>query len=102
LRRPADFIARYGGEEFVVLLPNTPVDGAEMVARRMTRAVYDAALDFPSGIDGRVTVSIGIASGAAPVASDLLGLADAALYRAKHAGRNGHVAFDDGGGVATA
>ncbi|UPG92638.1 GGDEF domain-containing protein [Luteibacter aegosomatissinici] len=94
LRRPADFIARYGGEEFVVLLPNTPIQGAEVVARRMTRAVYDAALDFPHGIDGRVTVSIGIAFGNAPDGAALLRQADMALYQAKHAGRNGHVALD--------
>lgn len=92
LRRPADFIARYGGEEFVVLLPNTPVEGAEVVARRMTRAVYDAALDFPQGIDSRVTVSIGIASGAVTKGFDLVRQADVALYRAKQSGRNGHVA----------
>ncbi|UPG89485.1 GGDEF domain-containing protein [Luteibacter aegosomaticola] len=97
LRRPADFIARYGGEEFVVLLPNTPGEGAEVVARRMTRAVHDAALAFEHGIDRRVTVSIGMASAVTSTGADLLRQADLALYLAKRAGRNGYASFVDDG-----
>jgi diguanylate cyclase (GGDEF)-like protein len=88
LRRPADFIARYGGEEFVVLLPGADPVGAQVVARRMNRAIYDAYLDHPHGIDGRITVSIGLASSASPEKEGLIALADRALYDAKHAGRN--------------
>ncbi len=65
LRRPTDFIARYGGEEFVALLPGADRLGAQVVARRMNRAVYDAQLEHAHGIDGRVTVSIGVATGLA-------------------------------------
>lgn len=90
LRRPADFIARYGGEEFVVLLPHTAEDGAQVVARRMNRSVYDAALMFEQGIDRRVTVSIGIATTDELDADDLMRRADMALYRAKAEGRNGY------------
>lgn len=90
LRRPADFIARYGGEEFVVLLPHTTEEGAEVVARRMSRSVYDAALPFELGIDGRVTVSIGIATTDEPDGADLMRRADMALYRAKADGRNAY------------
>lgn len=92
LRRPADFIARYGGEEFVVLLPNTAEDGAQVVARRMNRSVYDAALAFDLGIDRRVTVSIGIATSGEVDAEGLVRRADDALYRAKANGRNGYAA----------
>lgn len=92
LRRPADFIARYGGEEFVVLLPNTAQEGAQVVARRMNRSVYEAALAFELGIDQRVTVSIGIATADEFEGADLIRRADVALYCAKAGGRNGYSA----------
>lgn len=88
LRRPSDFIARYGGEEFVVLLPGTDHEGAQVVARRMNRAIYDAQLEHVHGIDGRVTVSIGIATASPLHTEQLVVHADQALYSAKHAGRN--------------
>ncbi|HEY4091633.1 MAG TPA: GGDEF domain-containing protein [Luteibacter sp.] len=95
LRRPADFIARYGGEEFVVLLPNTAEEGAQVVARRMNRSVYEAALAFDLGIDQRVTVSIGIATTDELGGAELIKRADVALYCAKAGGRNGHAAAAD-------
>jgi len=88
LRRPADFIARYGGEEFVALLPGADLLGAQVVARRMNRAIYDAQLEHAHGIDGRVTVSIGIATASPPVVQNLVLHADQALYAAKSSGRN--------------
>lgn len=88
LRRPADFIARYGGEEFVVILTGTDLEGAQVVARRMNRAVYDAQLEHSNGIDSRVTVSIGVATRAPDHVQGLVMHADRALYSAKHAGRN--------------
>jgi diguanylate cyclase (GGDEF)-like protein len=90
LRRPSDFIGRYGGEEFVVLLPATPMEGAEIVANRMNRAIYDADLLHIQGIGGRITVSIGVASKGQrdDVAKALLDRADANLYYAKSQGRN--------------
>ena len=88
LRRPADFIARYGGEEFVVLLPGTNQEGAQVVARRMNRVVYDAQLEHADGIDSRVTVSIGVATRAPEKMHGVVTHADRALYSAKHAGRN--------------
>lgn len=94
LRRPTDVIARYGGEEFVALLPNTPAEGAQVVARRMTRAVYDALLEYEHGIDGRVTVSIGVATAIADDARDVVRQADQALYLAKRAGRNRYMTPD--------
>jgi len=106
-RRPADVVARYGGEEFVLLLPETPRDGAERVARSVIDAA--AALAIPhaaSKSSPHVTLSIGIASYGERVAStgrpslracpaaeeasgaeELVCVADRALYQAKHAGR---------------
>jgi len=95
LRRPADFIARYGGEEFVALLPNAPLEGAQVVARRMNRAIHDALLEYDHGIDGRVTVSIGVATAMADDARDLVRHADQALYLAKSAGRNRYMSIGE-------
>jgi diguanylate cyclase (GGDEF)-like protein len=91
IRRPGDTAARYGGEEFVALLPTTELEGALFTAERVRLAV--AALEIPHAGNpcGFVTISIGAAvttpwSSAAPGA--LVQEADAALYAAKHAGRN--------------
>jgi diguanylate cyclase (GGDEF)-like protein len=89
--RDVDFIARHGGEEFAVLLPMTDADGAAEVAERCTRRLADT----PLIVDGlgpiRVTASMGVAScagGRCGDLDDLLRVADAALYRAKEAGRD--------------
>ena len=88
--RDTDVLCRYGGEEFAAILPQADLDMAVAVAERMRATVEDAALPHAPKI-GTVTVSIGVASALAsrsiPV-SDLLAHADAALYSAKHAGRN--------------
>jgi diguanylate cyclase (GGDEF)-like protein len=91
--RSQDVAARLGGEEFCMILPGTTWDGARATAERL-RTETEARLRnlIPSG----VTVSIGVAVGSAGTgsgagagsASDLLSAADAALYRAKQAGRN--------------
>jgi diguanylate cyclase (GGDEF)-like protein len=90
LRRPSDFIGRYGGEEFVVLLPRTPIDGAYTVARRMNKFIVDAEPSHDRGLDGRVTVSIGVATLENLEISDdeLMQRADLNLYQAKSGGRN--------------
>ena len=88
--RDTDTLCRYGGEEFAAILPRADLDVAAAVAERMRTTVEDAALRHAPKI-GTVTVSIGVASALAspsiPV-SELLAHADAALYEAKHAGRN--------------
>ena len=106
-RRPADVVARYGGEEFVLLLPETPRDGAERVARSVIDAATALAIPHAaSKSSSLVTLSIGIASHGERVAStggtspqacsaaeeasgaeELVCVADRALYQAKHAGR---------------
>ncbi len=89
--RPADFVARYGGEEFVVVLPETNIGGALMVAEKMRHNIRTLNIPHSASDAGRVTMSIGIAS-AAPgfdnPPDDLIGAADKALYRAKHEGRD--------------
>lgn len=85
--RPDDSVCRYGGEEFVILLPDTPQDAAAQIARRLCERVHAEHIEHAAGVDGRVTLSIGVAT--APQAShDLLARADQALYRAKQTGRN--------------
>lgn len=88
--RASDVACRYGGEEFGVILPNTTVAEGVEVAERYRRALEGMA--WP-GMEGLVvTVSVGLAdlwtlrNGQSP--EDLLAAADAALYRAKSAGRN--------------
>jgi diguanylate cyclase (GGDEF)-like protein len=83
--RDADALARLGGEEFVILCRHSGLQGALESAERVREAI--AAHDFP-GV-GPVTASFGVAACCeADTAETLLERADAALYRAKAAGRN--------------
>jgi diguanylate cyclase (GGDEF)-like protein len=91
LSRDIDEPARYGGEELAVILPQTDLNGAELLAERMRAAIADLQIKRTDGGDAlRVTASFGVASLPA-CASDresLIAEADAALYRAKRAGKN--------------
>ncbi len=92
--RSADAVGRYGGEEFLIVLPETDLAGARVVADKLRRLVEDVREPMDDGEEASVTVSIGLASlddagpGEEPTARDLLMLADRALYRAKEEGRN--------------
>jgi len=95
--RANDLVARYGGEEFAVILPNQSLKGAAIVAERIRHRVERlqvpgmAARDQEATPMRQVTVSIGAATALASSdhsASELVAIADAALYRAKHLGRN--------------
>jgi diguanylate cyclase (GGDEF)-like protein len=98
-KRPADLVARYGGEEFVILLPQTPRQGAQHIAQQVLDAVAAFGIYHEkSQTTHFVTVSVGIgcfddaSASWAPeseglCASDLVGAADKALYSAKQAGR---------------
>ncbi|HND55535.1 MAG TPA: GGDEF domain-containing protein [Pirellulaceae bacterium] len=78
--RETDIVARYGGEEFVVVLPETDLAGAAIVAERVRREIQEKL---------KVTVSGGIAEGLpSDDARSILMRADTALYSAKSAGRN--------------
>jgi len=93
LPRDYDWVARLGGEEFVVVLPQTDVAGAKIVAERLCRTVASTPFHV-SGSDLNVTVSIGIAALATlepdveRTSQAILDQADQYLYRSKIAGRN--------------
>lgn len=86
--RTTDVLARYGGEEFVVLLPSTSITQAQTLAERLRACIADEQIPFENG-STRVTISLGVAeSNGSEKLQYILGEADAALYRAKGAGRN--------------
>jgi len=89
--RNIDLACRYGGEEFVIVMPETDMAVATVVAERLRRRIASEPFAIQNGtrlID--VTISVGIAAlaGAADTAAALLKRADTALYRAKRDGRN--------------
>ena len=94
-KRPADLVARYGGEEFVVVLPNTKKSGAIVVAQQIQTAVNQAQIPHVTHqFSDHVTISLGVATllpdqNQSP--TQLLTLADKALYQAKQTGRNCYV-----------
>lgn len=88
--RRMDIAARYGGDEFVLLLPNASGEEAASVATRI-RDEFNTSSAAVLGREAGVTMSIGIASlkvTGANAGDQLIARADAALYRAKEAGRN--------------
>jgi two-component system cell cycle response regulator len=101
--RANDVAARYGGEEFVVLLPDTDIASAILLAERIHKAVSREPYELPGGDSVHITTSIGIA-GVRPdpkaedlktIGDSLIARADVALYRAKFGGRD-QVAVDEG------
>ncbi|MBW8717922.1 MAG: GGDEF domain-containing protein [Variovorax paradoxus] len=92
-RRPGDLAARYGGEELAVLLPNTDVAGAVMLAERIRSAVRELKIEHAGTADGFVTLSAGVdalspQAGIGGQPKELIRSADKALYAAKSGGRN--------------
>src|ERR687892_133151 len=90
IRGQIDALARYGGEEFVVVLPETPTDGAKVVADKILAVIRHRPFveDEQGGVP--LTVSIGVAAFPedAATADELVRAADLAMYRAKEAGRD--------------
>ncbi|WP_315744367.1 MULTISPECIES: PleD family two-component system response regulator [unclassified Bradyrhizobium] len=89
--RGIDLACRYGGEEFVIVMPETDLHVAGMVAERLRRSIANEPFAVHKGVKRiDVTVSIGLSTlehKGEPI-SDVLKRADTALYRAKHDGRN--------------
>src|SRR5262249_2366328 len=89
--RSVDIVARYGGEEFVVVMPETPKDGATFFAARWRRRGERGARADPGEGALHLTASIGLGSfpDEGIVSADgFVARADQALYRAKNEGRN--------------
>ena len=85
--RTGDLSYRFGGEELLLILRNADAEEAHAVAERVRVAVQAAGVPHPDGVDGVLTVSVGVAAGADDT-DRLLARADGALYDAKRQGRN--------------
>ncbi len=87
--RETDVVGRYGGDEFVIVLPETPLNGAMVIAERIRKKVEDYEF-VAQNVTVRLTVSLGVAN--CPkhtlTAEGLIKKADAAMYRAKELSKN--------------
>jgi diguanylate cyclase (GGDEF)-like protein len=94
--RSSDRLGRYGGEEFMVLLPETSVADAAVLADKLRLIVAGEPHRLPDGSEVRVTVSLGVTGGAGDRLSvdALVREADAAMYSAKALGRDQVYAFE--------
>ena len=94
--REYDIPSRYGGEEFAILLPNTTLDEASMVAERLRKQVEKKKINIEDyNIDGVSEISVSISLGVSRYdektmkdSEDLYKKADTGLYQAKESGRN--------------
>jgi diguanylate cyclase (GGDEF)-like protein len=86
--RSVDIIAKYGGDEFAIILPHTEADGAVQFSRRVITSVGEH--QFEGDPRKRLTISMGVATfpQSAQDGTNLLRMADRALYQAKHNGKN--------------
>jgi diguanylate cyclase (GGDEF)-like protein len=89
--RESDILARYGGDEFVVVLPETPPDGALVIAERIRKAIESHCFLADQGLEARISASFGIASypDHALTPEGLIQKADQAMYRVKERDKNG-------------
>src|SRR5207247_465192 len=84
-----DLFARYGGEEFAVLVPETELDGAVLLAERLRRQLAQERIELPDGRMLEVTASFGAAAkDSLSRPEELVATADEALYEAKRTGKN--------------
>lgn len=92
--REYDIACRYGGEEFFIILPQTNLNEASLVAQRLRKVIEDSKMDIKeAGVEGvsylKVTVSIGVCAYDSSMTPDIvMQKADKALYEAKTTGRN--------------
>jgi len=93
IKRPTDLVARYGGEEFAVILPETDINSAYIVAEKIRSTVETLHIsNKKSKVSNFITISVGVHTITPDSNSnkpqDLICGADRALYYAKHKGRN--------------
>lgn len=96
LLRPADLLARYGGEEFLIILPNTPVEGAKIIAKKVVDGLKAESIEHHhSSAADYVTASMGVSSSRFDARSygEMIEQADQALYKAKESGRNRFISY---------
>lgn len=98
--RTTDFIARYGGEEFILVLLDTPQEGAVLIAEQIQQSIKNECIPHQKSLTSKyVTISVGVASLIPTDLSDiyeLIGHADEALYEAKSSGRNKIISYKNG------
>ncbi len=90
LKRETDALCRYGGEEFAVILPETPITGALILAENIRKVIENMKFQF-EGERIPVTISIGVSTihgGKKSESNQLISNADKELYKAKETGRN--------------
>jgi len=95
--REVDIIIRYGGDEFNIILIEATPETAESVAERIRKNIETHSFHSDSGIDIRITCSIGIACCPEDTMSktELLEMADKAMYCGKTGGRNSVIKYDE-------
>lgn len=94
--RRQDIVARYGGEEFLLVLPNTDMDEATLLAERLRLTIQDDfSKEFSASRDLAVSLGVAMHEQGSEAALELVNRADQALYAAKMAGRNRVVRWDD-------
>ena len=87
--RTNDLFSRFGGEEFIIFMPNTKLPDVLTVSERIRKSIENQTISF-SGKQIKITISIGIAwnNNEIRTISEMIGIADQALYKAKNNGRN--------------
>jgi diguanylate cyclase (GGDEF)-like protein len=101
-RRGSDIVARYGGEEFVLLLPDTRLEQAAIVAEKLRKCVEESSIDSRRR-KLKITISLGVSAmekNSLRNPKDLLILADKALYKAKRGGKNKVCKVKEGASLA--
>jgi len=94
VQRGSDYVFRWGGEEFAVILPDTPIEGAMVVAEKIRKNIERTPVLINTGDEISITISIGLSAIIPAPASYPSGLeafhqtVDKALYKAKELGRN--------------
>jgi len=87
--RGGDYLFRLGGEEFLMLLVDTSAEGASSVAEKLRAHIEREVFHLPQNVQKNITISAGVATfDGHPDYQRILRESDAALYRAKHEGRN--------------